>query len=138
MFAKSNNNQNDMNEVFRENFKKYFQEAEKTMPQYLQSFTKLQEEFLDAWKNTVETSLNFQKEYADKSNINTTIPEDAANVIYNMAEEYFKANNIQNRAILSALDSANNNFKNSKDTLEPLVEINKKILEFWSSLYSKK
>ena len=132
-----NQNEQDVHEVFKENFDKYFHEVEKIMPQYLESMTKLQEEFLEAWKNTINKSLDFQKEYSEKANINTQIPHDAANIIYNIAEEYIKSKNIQNQVILSTMKSANTTLKDSKNAFEPFIELNKKVLDFWSDFYIK-
>ena len=137
--AKNSGNQNEqeIHKVFRESFEKYFHEVEKVMPQYLESMTKLQGEFLDAWKNTINKSLDFQKEYSKKANISTHIPQEAANIIYNIAEEYIKSKNIQNQVMLSAMDSVNTTLKDSKNTFEPFVELNKKVLDFWSDFYIK-
>jgi len=133
-----NKNEQDVHEVFKENFEKYFREVEKIMPQYLESMTKLQEEFLEAWKNTINKSLDFQKEYSEKANINTQIPQDAANIIYNVAEEYIKSKNFQNQVILSTMNSANATLKDSQNAFEPFMELNKKVLDFWSDFYIKK
>jgi len=132
-----NKNEQDVHEVFKENFEKYFREVEKIMPQYLESVTKLQEEFLEAWKNTINKSLDFQKEYSEKANINTQIPQDAANIIYNVAEEYIKSKNFQNQVILSTMNSANATLKDSQNAFEPFMELNKKVLDFWSDFYIK-
>lgn len=132
-----NKNEQDVHEVFKENFEKYFREVEKIMPQYLESMTKLQEEFLEAWKNTINKSLDFQKEYSEKANINTQIPQDAANIIYNVAEEYIKSKNFQNQVILSTMNSANATLKDSQNAFEPFMELNKKVLDFWSDFYIK-
>lgn len=132
-----NKNEQDVHEVFKENFEKYFREVEKIMPQYLESVTKLQEEFLEAWKNTINKSLDFQKEYSEKANINTQIPQDAANIIYNIAEEYIKSKNFQNQVILSTMNSANATLKDSQNAFEPFMELNKKVLDFWSDFYIK-
>ena len=107
------------------------------MPQYLESMTKLQGEFLEAWENTINKSLDFQKEYSEKANINTQIPQEAANIIYNIAEEYLKSKNIQNQVILSTINSANTTLKDSKNAFEPFIELNKKVLDFWSDFYIK-
>ena len=39
--------------VAKQNVEKYFDEVEKTVPQYLQSITNLQQEYTSAWKNAV-------------------------------------------------------------------------------------
>lgn len=129
--------QQDINEIFKTNFEKYFQEVEKVMPEYLQSFTTFQEEFLTAWKNTINSSIDLQKEFAEKNNIDTNIPQYAADIIQNTAEEYIKSKNIQNQTILAAIDTANNNFKNYKNSFEPFTQASKQFLDFWLGFYLK-
>jgi len=131
-------NEKEIQDIFKESFEKYFHEVEKAMPQYLESMTKLQAEFLDAWQNTVNKSLEFQNKYAKKININTNIPQDAANIIYTISEEYIKSKNIQNQIVLSTLDSTYNNLKDSKNNFESFMEMNKKLLDFWHGFYIKK
>lgn len=134
----NNQGQQDINEVFKKNFNAYFQEIEKVMPQYLQAITKLQEEFLGAWKNTINSSIISQKDFAEKTDIETNIPQEAANIIQTIAEEYIKSKNIQNQTILSTLEMFGNNLKNNNNSFESVTEFNKQFLNFWADMYSKK
>ena len=132
----SQTNELDVNEVLKKNFELYFQEVEKVMPQYLQSFTKLQDNFMHAWKKTVNSSIKLQQEYTKKANIETNIPQEYANIIQSIAEEYIKTKNVQNQTVLSALKVTSNNLKNQDNFFESVVEFNKKFLNYWANFYS--
>jgi len=134
---KSQKNELDINEVVKSNFELYFQEVEKVMPQYFQSFTKLQENFMGAWKKTVNSSIKLQQDYAKKANIETKIPQEYANMIQSVAEEYIKTKNVQNQTVLSALKVAGNNLQNQDSSFESVAEFNRKFLDFWANFYSK-
>ena len=132
----SQTNELDINEVVKKHFELYFQEVEKVMPQYFQSFTKLQENFMSAWKKTVNSSIKLQQEYTKKANVETNIPQEYANIIQSIAEEYIKAKNIQNQTVLSALKVTGNNLQNHDNSFESVVEFNKKFLDYWANFYS--
>jgi hypothetical protein len=108
------------------------------MPQYLQSFTTLRENFLSVWKKTINSSIQLQKEYAENANIQTTIPQEYAGIIQSMGEEFIKAKNIQNKVALSTLEVTNNNLKNQDISFESDAALNKQFLNYWANLYSKK
>lgn len=135
---KSNTNKQDINEVMKGNFEAYFQEVEKIMPEYLQKFTKLQENFVDAWKKTINSSIALQKELSEKADIETNIPQEYGNIIQSIFEEYIKSKNIQNQTILSAIEITSNNLKNQDKSFESVAAFNKKFLDFWVNFYSKK
>ena len=134
---KSQTNELDINELVKKNFELYFQEVEKEMPQYFQSFTKLQEDFMSTWKKTVNSSIKYQQEYAKKANIETNIPQEYANIIQSIVEECVKAKNIQNQTVLSTLKVTGNNLQNQDNSFELVAEFNKKFLDFWANYYSK-
>lgn len=135
---KSQENKQDVHDVIKKNFETYFQEVQKVMPQYHQSFTTLQENFLGAWKKTINSSIELQKEWAKNANIETNIPKEYANMIQSISEEYIKSKDIQNQFVLTTLETINNNVKNHHISFESAIEFNKKIFSYWTNLYSKK
>ena len=60
--------------VCKQNVDKYFNEVERSLPQYLQSITNLQQAYTAAWKNAIESSISLQQEFANKASINTNVP----------------------------------------------------------------
>ena len=47
--------------VCKQNVDKYFNEVERSLPQYLQSITNLQQAYTAAWKNATESSISLQQ-----------------------------------------------------------------------------
>ena len=128
----------DIGEVIKNNFDTYFQEAQKVMPQYMQSFTTLQESFLSAWRKTINSSIKLQKEYAEEANIETSIPQEYTNIIQSIGNEFITAKDVQNKSALSTLEVMSNNLKNQDDSFETVATFNKQFLNYWANLYSKK
>jgi hypothetical protein len=93
---------------------------------------------LSAWKKTINSSIQLQKEYAENVNIKTTIPQEYASIIQSIGEEFIKAKNIQNKITLSTLEVTSNSLQNQDISFESDVTFNKQFLNYWANLYSKK
>jgi len=71
----------DVYSMYNQNFQKYFENISKITPQYFQSITHLQEEYLKECEKTINTSVFVQQESAKKIGILTEIPSAAKNAI---------------------------------------------------------
>jgi len=58
-------NSKDIFDVCRVSFEKVRGHVEKVTPQYLQSFSNLQQEYFGAWTNFVNSALATQQQYAN-------------------------------------------------------------------------
>ncbi len=119
--------------VFKQNVDKYFDEVEKTTPQYLQSITNLQQEYTAAWKNAIESVISLQQEFATKAGINTNIPAVVVKLINDTTEEMIKARTVQNKVVLAAIDTTKQNVKTFNDNAKAFAELNENILQSWIS-----
>ncbi len=119
--------------VFKHNVDKYFDEIEKTTPQYLQSITNLQQEYTAAWKNAIESVISLQQEFATKAGINTNIPAVVVKLINDTTEEMIKARTVQNKVVLAAIDTTKQNVKTFNDNAKAFAELNENILQSWIS-----
>ncbi len=120
-------------EIYRQNVDKYFDEVEKTLPQYLQSITNLQQEYIAAWKNAIESAISYQQEFATKSGINTNVPAAVIKLVNDSTEEMIKARGVQNKIVLAAIDTTRQNVKTFNDNAKAFAELNKNILQSWIS-----
>ncbi|MGI0082418.1 MAG: hypothetical protein ACREAF_03330 [Nitrosopumilaceae archaeon] len=120
-------------EIYRQNVDKYFDEVEKTLPQYLQSITNLQQEYIAAWKNAIESAISYQQEFATKSGINTNVPAAVIKLVNDATEEMIKARGVQNKIVLAAIDTTRQNVKTFNDNAKAFAELNKNILQSWIS-----
>ncbi|MGI0055820.1 MAG: hypothetical protein ACREAK_00425, partial [Nitrosarchaeum sp.] len=67
----------DVFSVYQENVDKLFSDIKHSVPQYHQSITNVQQEYLQAYENVVDSTIALQKEYAKKAGIVTNIPQTA-------------------------------------------------------------
>ena len=119
--------------VYKQNIDKYFDEVEKAAPQYLQSITNLQQEYLASWKNAIESAISLQQEFANKAGINTNVPPAVLKLINDTTEELIKARTVQNKIVLAAIDTTRQNVKTFNDNAKAFAELNEKLLQSWIS-----
>ena len=65
----------DIFDVYKGSFEKIKGHVEKVTPQYLQSFSNLQQEYFGVWTNVINSALAIQQQYADKMGLNTNATE---------------------------------------------------------------
>lgn len=122
--------------VAKQNVEKYFDEVEKTVPQYLQSITNLQQEYTSAWKNAIESAISLQQEFVNKSGISTNVPSVVLKMINDTTEEAIKLRAVQNKIILAAIDTTRQNVKTFNDNAKAFAELNNNILQSWISAFT--
>jgi len=120
--------------VCKQNVDKYFSEVERSLPQYLQSITNLQQAYTTAWKNAIESSISLQQEFANKTGMNTNVPPAFIKMINDATEEFIKVRAIQNNTVLATIDAVQQNIKMFNDNAKTFVELNENILQSWISV----
>mgnify|MGYP007017463594 FL=1 len=128
----------DVFSVYQENTTKLFTGIKQSVPQYHQSITNVQQEYLQAYENIVDSTITLQKEYAQKVGIATTIPEATLKMIHDTTEELMKVNSIQNQVVLATIDATQQNIKTFNDNAKSFADLNRNILQTWISLFSTK
>ncbi len=73
----------DVFSTFKQSSDKYFDAVEKTLPHYHQSVTSLQQEYLQAWTDAVDSTVDYQRKFANKTGINTKVPEATLTAVHN-------------------------------------------------------
>ncbi len=122
--------------VYKQNIGKFFDDVEKSLPQYLQSITNLQQEFTEAWKNAFDSAISLQQEYATKSGLNTNVPSAYIKMINDATEEIIKARSVQNKIALATIDVARQNVKSFNDSAKAFAELNQNMLQSWISAWT--
>ena len=59
----------------KQNVAKFFSEVEKSAPRYHQSVAKLQQNYVEAWKNVINSAITLEQEYVNKAGLNADVPE---------------------------------------------------------------
>ena len=128
----------DMFSVYQENVDKIFSGIRHSVPQYHQSITNVQQEYLQAYENIVDSTITLQKEYAKKAGIATNIPPTTLKVIHDTTEEFVKATSIQNQITLATIDATQQNIKTFNDNAKSFADLNRNILQSWISAFTTK
>ncbi len=128
----------DVFSVYQQNVDKLFNGIKQSVPQYHQSITNVQQEYLQAYENIVDSTITLQKEYAKKAGIATNIPEATLKVIHDTTEEYVKAASIQNQIALATIDATQQNIKTFNDNAKSFADLNRNVLQSWISAFTTK
>ena len=128
----------DVFSVYEENVDKIFSGIRHSVPQYHQSITNVQQEYLQAYENIVDSTITLQKEYAKKAGITTDIPQATLKVIHDTAEEFVKIASIQNQMTLATMDATQQNTKTFNDNAKSFADLNRNILQSWISAFTTK
>ena len=131
-------NSKDIFSVYQENIDKMFNGVKQSVPQYHQSITNVQQEYLQAFENMVDSSIAIQKEFVIKAGIASDVPSTTLKVIDDTTEEIVKASSIQNQIVLASIDATQQNIKTFNDNAKSFVELNKNILQSWVSAFTTK
>jgi len=131
-------NSKDVFSVYQQNVDKLFSGIKQSVPQYHQSITNVQQEYLQAYENIVDSTITLQKEYAKKAGIATNIPEATLKVIHDTTEEFVKATSIQNQIALATIDATQQNIKTFNDNAKSFADLNRNILQSWISAITTK
>lgn len=131
-------NSKDVFSVYQENVDKLFNGIKQSVPQYHQSITNVQQEYLQAYENVVDSSITLQKEFAKKAGIATNIPEATLKVVRDTTEECVKAASLQNQIALATIDATQQNIKTFNDNAKSFADLNRNILQSWISAFTNK
>jgi len=131
-------NSKDVFSVYQQNVDKLFSGIKQSVPQYHQSITNVQQEYLQAYENIVDSTITLQKEYVKKAGIATNIPEATLKVIHDTTEEFVKATSIQNQIALATIDATQQNIKTFNDNAKSFADLNRNILQSWISAFTTK
>ena len=131
-------NSKDVFSAYQENVDKLFNGIKQSVPQYHQSITNVQQEYLQAYENVIDSTITLQKEYVMKAGIAANIPEATLKVINDTTEEFVKAASIQNQVALATIDATQQNIKTFNDNAKSFADLNRNILQSWISAFTTK
>lgn len=131
-------NSKDIFSTYQENVDKIFNGVKQSVPQYHQSITNIQQEYLQAYENMIDSTISLQKEYVKKAGITANIPDATLKVIHDTTEEFVKATSIQNQVTLATIDATQQNIKTFNDNAKSFADLNRNILQSWISAFTTK
>ncbi len=122
----------------KHNVQKYFENISKIVPEYFQAITHLQDECMKTCEKTINASISTQQEFAKKTGIATEIPTFAKTAIVDTNKQIVQASTVNNQLAKTAIDTAVQNIKTFSDNIESFVELNKNIVQSWTTPFTLK
>ena len=136
--AQTTTSNKDIFAVYQQNVDKYFNGIKQSVPRYHQSVTNVQQEYIDAVENVVNSTIALQKDFASKAGVTTNVPSATLKVIRDTTEEVVKSYDVQNKVALAAIDQAQQNIKTFNENAKSFAELNKNIAQSWISTFTQK
>ncbi len=122
----------------KENIHKFYNEAAKNSPRLSKSIIKLQQEYIDAWKNVINYAMSLEHEYVTKLgckiNAINIIEEHVKEMIDISAQAYLNQNKITKCTEIAT----KNAFEAFNENTKSFVTLNEEILEYMITLFKLK
>jgi hypothetical protein len=129
----------DFYDTIRENFIKIVDEVARVQPQYSQSVSNLQLDYIQAIKNAIHTAFSAQKHLTD-SNPSTwnsaPFTEQFAKQSNEITNNTIRAVGINNQLTINALDATRENLKIYNRTIDAVTEFNTNAAKAWNSFFT--
>ena len=111
--------------------------VEKVIPSYHQSVTSLQQEYIQACENAVDSTIEFQRKFANKTGINTNVPEATLKAVRDTNEQVIKSFDVQSKMALAAVDAARQNVQTFANNAKAFAELNNNVMQSWTSAFTQ-
>jgi hypothetical protein len=133
-----NNGTQDVYETFKENFLRTIDEIAKVQPQFSQSISNLQIDYIQTTKNMIQNVASTQKQFSSGLNLPGSAPysEQLAKQSTELTNNTIKAVGINNQLAINALDAARENLKIYNRTVDAVTDFSTNIAKAWESFFS--
>ena len=120
----------------RENYIRIVDELIEAQPQYTQSISNLQLDYVAAVKNTIQNMVTAQKLFATNGNVPIVTPPYAEEFVKQSNEitkNVIRAVDINNQLTISALHAAGENYRTFNRTVDSVTEFTTTAAKAWNS-----
>jgi len=132
-------NESVKNDVFasvEETVEKQVKTVERSFPNYQTSVTSLQQEYTEAFQNIVDSTIALQREFANKTGINTALPEATESAVNKTNEQINKVQDVQNKIALATIDATRQNIKTFNENAKAFADLNKSVMQSWVTAFT--
>ena len=133
----SNTSSKDVFSTWKQTSDKYMDAVEKVIPSYHQSVTSLQQEYIQACENAIDSTIEFQRKFANKTGINTNVPEATLKAVRDTNEQVIKSFDVQSKMALAAVDAARQNVQTFANNAKAFAELNNNVMQSWTSAFTQ-
>ncbi len=123
-------------DTVRQNYIRIVDEFTKAQPQYTQSVSNLQLDYIAAAKNTIQNMVSAQKLLASNGNVPMITPpytDEFVKQSNEITENIVRAVRINNQLTVNAINAAAENFRTLNRTIESVTEFNTSAAKAWNS-----
>jgi SMC interacting uncharacterized protein involved in chromosome segregation len=121
----------EIHAVFKQNAGRFFDEVEKSIPQYHQSITNLQHSYIAAWQKATDSAISMNREFTTKAGINTNVPAAMVKLVNDTTEEIINAQAVQNKVVLAAIDATEQAINTFNENAKLFTGLNQGVLQYW-------
>lgn len=132
-------NIHDVYDTLKENLVRAVDEMAKAQPQFSQSLSNLQIDYIQTTKNVIQNSVSAQKQVAANMNIPTlTVPysEQFAKQTNEITNNTMRTIGINNQLVINAIDAARENLRIYNRTVDAMTDFSSNAAKAWVSLFS--
>ena len=128
----------EMFDTYKHGVLKVTEGISKFQPQYAQSISNLQIDYIQTTKNMIQNATSTQKQFTSSLNLPGAAPysEQLAKQSTELTNNTIRAVGINNQLTINALDAARENLKIYNRTIEAITEFNTNIAKAWESFFS--
>ena len=129
----------DVYDTMRDNFIRTVDEIAKVQPQYSQSISNLQLDYIQTTKNMIQTAFSMQKQLASSVNSPQTLPygDLYARQSNEMTNNAIRSVGINNQLTINALDAARENLKIYNRTIDAVTDFSTNVTKAWTSFFAQ-
>ena len=124
--------------VSKKNNAGFFGVTNKTSQKYNQSIGKLQQDYIDAWKNVINSAIVLRLEYANNAGFGTNISKSTLQNIRDMVELSIQTYLQQNKFLFDTVTMAKQSFTAFNNVTASFTDLNKEIIDYLMSAYEPK
>ena len=128
--------ENDVFSTVEETVQEQVKSAEKSFPNYQTSVTSLQQEYTEAFQNIVDSTIALQREFANKTGINTALPQATESAVNKTNEQISKVQDVQNKMALATIDATRQNIKTFNENAKAFADLNKSVMHSWITAFT--
>lgn len=126
-----NTESKEIHSVYKHSADRFFDEVEKSIPQFHQSITSLQRSYIATWKKAVESTMTMTQEFATKCGMSTGVTSAMTKIVNGTTEEFMKAYALQNKAILTAIDATQQSINTFNENAKLYTGLDQGIMQYW-------
>jgi len=110
----------------------------KNQHHYQQLTSNIQQNYHEAWKNVINSSIALEQEYATKAGLKTDVPEGTLKAIQDITDQAIAVYTAQNKIAFDATDTTKKAFDAFNENTKSFATLNKNMMQLMMSVFTQK